>query len=264
MKKIFSTIILLMLIPFSHISKAQGVDLLSSWFISMVAQQATAQIDQVNSGPNFGNYVTYAEAPLQKNLESATFKGSQTEKEMLLAGPVYVTKDGLKPVGNNHPYRLSEGDYRTDLLFLITTKLDQKVLKQIAEYSVKTKGVLVMRGLVNDSVADTIQAVTPLLETGALIKIDPRIEERFGHTFRGKAPQFINTLVRKDGSYGCDGDTKESKCFGYQSVSGIIRTFGSGLDIDKTVKLNLTINDAYATTPVTKAYKAMTQRRFEN
>ena len=43
-----------MLIPFSHISKAQGVDLLSSWFISMVAQQATAQIDQVNSGPNFG------------------------------------------------------------------------------------------------------------------------------------------------------------------------------------------------------------------
>ena len=249
---------------FTGNAKAQGVDLLSSWFITLVAEQVTDQIDRINSGPNFGNFVPYAEAPLQKNLESATFKGTEAEKSMLLSGPVYVTKDGIKPVGENHPYRLSEGDYRTDLLFLITTKMNPDILKQIANYSVKTKGVLVLRGLVNDSVEETINTVAPLLETGALIKIDPRIEQRFGHNFRGKAPQFVNTFVRKDGTYGCDGDTKENKCFGYQSVSGIIRTFSNGLEIDKTIKLNLLLNDAYTTTPDQKAYNIITHRRFDN
>ena len=242
---------------------SKAFDFLNPEFIAWIATQATEKIDRYNSGMNYGNYKTYSEQPLNKALEQNSIVATEAEKAMLLSGPVYITKEGLKPVGNNHPYRLTQDGYSTDMLYLITTKLDEDILKQIAQHSIKAHGVLVMRGLVNNSVEDTVKAVTPLLNMGAIIKVDPRIEDRFGHNFRGKAPQFVNTLVRKDGSYGCDGDTAQNKCFGYVSVSGIRRTFSNGLEVESTIKTLMFPDEYSSKNPETKAYNAITHRRFD-
>ena len=201
---------------------------LGFWLLTLVSDQVVAQ--HVNNNIQMiGPTYSYDEEILPKALLRNAIKGSDAQIQMLNTGPVYLTKDGLVPVAENRPYR-SKGK---ELLFLITSNMPKEYLLSLAQASKQANGVLIMRGLVNDSVEDTVQFVQPLIDVGALVQINPIPSETFRHRTYRKAPLVVKTRINLKGEYGCE--TGELGCTASVVVGGVIHPPFGRYDVEKTL-----------------------------
>ena len=202
---------------------------LGFWLLSLVGEQLVAQ--HVNNNIQMiGPTYSYDEELLSKTILKNAVKGSDEQIQMLNTGPVYLTKEGMVPVAENRPYRADD----KELLFLITSNMPKEYLLSIAQASKQVNGVLIMRGLVNDSVEETIQFAKPLIEQGALVQINPIASETFRHRSYRKAPLIVKSRVNSKGEYGCE--TGESSCTASIVVGGVIHPPFGRYDVVKTLE----------------------------
>lgn len=233
---------------------------LAVWLISLAAQQGVSQA--VNANINvLGPTYSYDEPLLTKALATNEINASPEQLVMLAAGPVYLTQNGISPVAENRPYRLNDNGHQSELLFLITTNMPADYLQAIAEASVKTKGVLVLRGLVNNSVDETIKAVQPLLNIGALIQINPVPAETFRQRTYRKAPVIVATQINAQGNYGCESST-DKDCIPYYATGGVIhRPFGA-YEVAPVIKMMIPL-EKYGTNPANKSFSNVMNLRYQ-
>lgn len=97
-----------------------------------------------------------------------------------------------------------------------TLDMKEKQLAQIAEVTAKKNGIILIRGLKNESVADTVEAARFFTDRGLKVVISPALSEEFKVKF---SPTFIQTAVSADGSYGCPGDAEN--CVPYKGLIGL-------------------------------------------
>lgn len=219
--------------------QARAIDI-GGWLIDFVAQQSLNNFDTWNSGPISGPTYSQSEGELLKQLKENKVIGTPEQIQMLSNGPVYITKSGIEPVGQHRPYRFTKDGYSSDLIITFTSNMSEEYKLYLAQNAVKYKAVLVLRGLLNDSVEDTVQSMRHYIDLGAMIQIDPRIEARFGKKLVSKAPIIVNAMVNNDGEYKCTSDN-DKKCFAYRSVSGVSRTFDGDYHFDRTLKVHLSL-----------------------
>ena len=219
--------------------QARAIDV-GGWLIDFVAQQSLDKFDTWGSGPTSGPTYSQSEGELLKQLKENKVIGTPEQIQMLSNGPVYITKSGIEPVGQHRPYRFTKDGYSSDLIITFTSNMSEDYKLYLAQNAVKYKAVLVLRGLLNDSVEDTVQSMRPFIDLGAMIQIDPRIEARFGKKLVSKAPIIVNAMVNNDGEYKCTSDN-DKKCFSYRSVSGVSRTFDGEFHFDRTLKIHLSL-----------------------
>ena len=202
---------------------------LGFWLLSLVGEQVVAK--HVNNNIQMiGPTYSYDEELLPKSILKNIIKGTNEQIQMLNTGPVYLTKEGMIPVAQNRPYRAGD----KELLFLITSNMPKEYLLSIAKASNQANGVLIMRGLVNDSVEETIQFVQPLIDAGALVQINPIPSETFRHRSYRKAPLIVKTRINSKGEYGCEAE--ESGCTASVVVGGVIHPPFGRYDVAKTLE----------------------------
>lgn len=223
--------------------------------------QALDQVDTAHSGPHIGNTHLYSEIELGKALANNDVKGTPEQIQMIKDGPVYFTKTGIEPVGQNKPYRLSKNGYQSDMFYLFSTGLSNEFKTKLADAAIKTHGVMVLRGLRYNSVDETIRAVQPILEQGAIVMLDPRIDLTFGKRLVGKSPVLVHTLVRNDGSYGCEKDAASS-CIPYKSVAGLSRPVFGKVDVERTFRNYISIAEFQKKDPSSIAFYELYQQRL--
>ena len=120
---------------------------------------------------------------------------------------------------------------------------------------------MVLRGLRYNSVDETIKAVQPILEQGAMVMLDPRIDLTFGKRLVGKSPILVHTMVRKDGTYGCEKDAASS-CIPYQSVAGLSRPIFGKVDVERTFRNYISIAEFQKKDPSSIAFYELYQQRL--
>lgn len=86
-------------------------------------------------------------------------------------------------------------------------------LKRIALETSKIGGVMVIRGFVNDSMKQTVEAMRPYANLGAEIQINPELFATYGVR---EVPTFVLAKNTED-KVGCD---KEQACSGYLRAEG--------------------------------------------
>ncbi|TDR27776.1 TrbC family F-type conjugative pilus assembly protein [Hydromonas duriensis] len=197
---------------------------LGYWLLTTVAVQATNSA--VNNGiVMMGPTHSYDEKLLSETLQEQKVQGSEDMVKMLNEGPVYVTANGLVPVGDNRPYRHMNDGKASELLFLITSNMDNEYLMSMATAAKTIGAVLMMRGLVDDSVEKTIAFAKPLVDAGALVQINPIPSETFRHRTYRKAPLIVYTEVDSKGGYACANGESLKSCS--EVIGGVIhRPFG--------------------------------------
>lgn len=223
--------------------------------------QALDQVDTAHSGPHIGNTHIYSEIELGKALANNDLKGTPEQIQMIKVGPVYFTKSGIQPVGQNRPYRLNHDGYQSDMLYLFSTGLSEEFQTKLADASIKTHGVMVLRGLLYNSVDETVKALQPLLEQGAIVMLDPRVDLTFGKRLVGKSPVLVHALVRKDGTYGCEKDAATT-CIPYTSVTGLSRPLFGKVDVRATIERHLEMNEILAKDPSSVAFYRLYKQRI--
>lgn len=243
--------------------QSQALDAVS-WLFAATLGAATNQVDSWNAGPAIGPINSPNEGELNKQLSSNLIVGTPEQIKLLSEGPVYITRNGLKSVGIDRPYRMKKDGVASDFIITFTDNMSENYKQFVAHTAIKYRGVLVLRGLLNDSVEDTIQSMKPYVEMGALVMIDPSIEEKFGKKFVAKSPVIVNALYDESaGEYGCKSDT-EKKCTKFTSVSGFARTFSDGLRLDLTIdhlSLGPTVSQWNSSN---KAFEEMFEERFKD
>ena len=110
--------------------------------------------DTWNSGPTSGPTYSQNEGELLKQLKENKVIGTPEQIQMLSNGPVYITKNGIEPVGQRRPYRFTKDGYSSDLIITFTSNMSEEYKLYLAQNAVKYKAVLVLRGLLNDSVEE--------------------------------------------------------------------------------------------------------------
>lgn len=208
---------------------------LGIWLVELVAEQATAAYVD-NHIQVIGPTYSYDEDLLAKSLKDNAVKGTEEQIKMLNSGPVYLTSAGMVPVGENRPYRIKNGNQQSELLFTITSNMPKDYLLAMASAAKQANAVLVMRGLVDDSVEKTLEFAKPLIELGALVQINPIPSETFRHRTYRKAPLIVSTKINATGGYGCNADVSSS-CMPSEVIGGVVhRPFGD-YDVLRTVQM---------------------------
>jgi len=244
-------------------TQVHAVDALS-WILSTIGDRSILAVDSLDSGPAIGPLYSPNEGELAKQLIGRTIVGTPEQIKMLTEGPTYITGNGLKPVGNNRLYRMKKDGFSTDFFITFTDNMSEKYKQYVAQNAIKYNGVLVLRGLLNDSVEDTIQSMKPYVDMGALVMIDPNVEARFGKNFVAKAPIFVHALVNEaTNKYECKSDT-EKKCFAFTSVSGVARKIFDGLNFDLTID-HLSLGPIMSQWNTSnKGYQSLFEERFKS
>ena len=120
---------------------------------------------------------------------------------------------------------------------------------------------MVLRGLRYNSVDETVKAVQPLLEQGAIVMLDPRVDLTFGKRLVGKTPVLVHALVRKDGTYGCEKGAPTS-CIPYMSVTGLSRPLFGKVDVQATIERHLGMSEILAKDPSSVAFYQLYKQRI--
>lgn len=200
---------------------------LGFWLLNLVGEQMVAGYVN-NNIQMIGPTYTYEEKLLAKSLLNNSVKGSLEEVQLLNSGPAYVTNNGLVPV-SIRPYRTAD----KELLFLVTSNMPEEYIHAIAKASKEVNGVLVLRGLVNDSVEETMKFAAPLSELGALVQINPIPSETFRHRTYRKAPLVVKAKVNAKGEYGCESS---EPCKASIVVGGVVHPPFGKYDVMKTLE----------------------------
>ncbi|KLT73585.1 hypothetical protein PL75_01135 [Neisseria arctica] len=116
----------------------------------------------------------------------------------------------------------------TALDYYIYATLDMKKdaeLVEIGREAAAKGGIVLVRGLKNDSVDETMTAAKLITDTGAVLLMAPGIMEELKAKF---SPTFAEVTVLPDGKYGCLPVKPGTKCNVYSGNTGFMRpVFGS-------------------------------------
>ncbi|WP_037586982.1 TrbC family F-type conjugative pilus assembly protein [Stenoxybacter acetivorans] len=110
-------------------------------------------------------------------------------------------------------------DHSVDYYAFISLDMKDKDLSDVADNVLKNKGLVLARGLKNDSLSETFKAAKVLTDKGAIVLLAPAIMEQMKVK---RSPTFADVVVAPDGSYGCTRPDSKS-CATYSGQVGFLR-----------------------------------------
>jgi hypothetical protein len=108
-------------------------------------------------------------------------------------------------------------NYKDNLILMSLNLKKEHNYKEVIRIAKRDKSIIVLKGLLNDSISETVTEAKRFTDEGITVLIAPQLVK----LFRGYAvPTFVQANVLPDGKYGCDKNP-EVKCKTYFGTVGL-------------------------------------------
>ena len=132
------------------------------------------------------------------------------------------TKEDFKTYRQQNRAGTIRSDGTAEDMYILAS-LDMKKtsdLEDIGRQAFEQKAIVMVQGLKNDSIEESMSAAKFITDQGAVVLIAPAIMETLKARF---SPTFATVQIKADGSIGCTPPAEKKTCPAYGGATGFLR-----------------------------------------